>query len=143
MGWPVWASQSRAVLVIAPREDHFAVGAECRGFYGTFMGKDRLESGVMRPPRGEVGPRGVLPIRIAGFDRGLPALDHPEKSRADLTFLEGRLSAVEVADCQQTIRCGQRCRQATAFLAEVGIETPDFPGWPFLSRLRRARRSPW
>ena len=107
-------------IVIAPREDHFSVGAECRGFYGTFVGKDHLESGVMRPPRGEVGPRGVLPVRIAGFDRRLPAFDHPEKSRADLTFLERRLAAVEVADRQQTIRCGQRFRQATV-PCQVGI----------------------
>ena len=107
--------------VVAPGEDGLAVGAEGGGIDGTFVGKDRLESGVMRPPRGQVGPRGVLPDRIAGCDRRPPALDHPEQARADLPFLEGRLAAVEVADRQQTIRCGQRCREASVFLAEVCI----------------------
>jgi hypothetical protein len=45
-------------IVIAPCEDQFSVGAECHGLCGTFMGKDRPESGVMRPPRRQIGPRG-------------------------------------------------------------------------------------
>ena len=96
--------------------DGLAVGAEGRGVDGTLVGKDRLESGVMGPPGGQVGPRGVLPGRVAGFDRRPPALDHPEQARADLLFLEGGLAAVEVADRQQTVRFGQRCREASRSL---------------------------
>ena len=158
IGWPVAASQSRAVLslhpvrtvlpsglnatrmtaprwcrgladgpagggvpeprraVVAAGEDGLAVGAEGGGIDRTFVGEDRLESGVMRLPGGQVGPRGVLPGRIAGRDRRPPALDHPEQARADLLLLEGGLAAVEVADRQQAVRFGQRCREASRCL---------------------------
>ena len=93
------------------------------------MGEDRLESGVMGLPGGQVGPGGVLPGRIAGRDRRPPALDHPEQARADLVFLEGGLTAVEVADRQETVRFGQR-------LLELARQAGDFLIRP---RLRRGK----
>src|SRR6202034_3015602 len=109
--------------VVAAGDDCFAVWAERRGPDRILVRKYCLESGMLGAPCRQIGPRGALPVGIAGGDRRFPALDHPEQARTNLAFLERRLAAIEVANRQRTIRCGERRREAAAFLAKVGIET--------------------
>src|SRR5262249_29436594 len=104
--------------VVAPGEDGLAVGAEGGVSSGPIMGKDGLESSVMRLPRCQVGSGGVLPIAIIGRGRGPPALDHPEQARTDLVLLKSSLTAIVVADRQQAVRSGQRCPE----VARQGVD---------------------
>ena len=71
------------------------------------MSENTPQAHQLPAPRRQAMKGDILPVEISGFVRSAQALDHPEHARPDLALLEGGLAAIEVADRQQTIRCGE------------------------------------
>ena len=57
----------------------------------------------MALPGGQAGSGGVPPARVIGGDGRAPALDQPQQARADLPFLAGSMTTLEVEGRQPAL----------------------------------------